>query len=172
MSDQALITEGEIAYVRSLHPTLNIRQLTNQQARFALLITNGFAKTKAAAQCGLDNTKMNELIEQPEFQVVLNHLINRKEEAVEITRDMLNMMLLESHAKAATATEEIMATRELGKMNDLYADNKKTAAQDITVNVVNVKQIQRLSDDDLMRIAGNSIIDMEPIDDESVNTGL
>lgn len=166
MSD--LVSQGELAYVRSLYPQLEISPLTTQQERLVLLLTNGYALEKAATLSGYEQHAAETLITQPSIQTLLKHISSSKKDSIEITRDMLNVMLLESHAKAATSTEEIMAVRELGKMNDLYKSDEKKGKQEVTLNVVNVKQIARMSDEDLFKVVGGSIIDGEVVDgDES-----
>jgi len=71
-----------------------------------------------------------------------------------VTRDHLTQLLLESHKKAANSAEEIMAIREMGKLHKLYEQ-----APMVQINTLNIEQNQKkievLSDEELLRMAGN-----------------
>jgi len=85
------------------------------------------------------------------------------EQEFEITKNQLNLLLLEAHKKSATATEEVAAIRELGKINGLY---EKTEP-DITINIQqNVHKLEVLSDAELLRLAGRDeeLLSNEPIE--------
>jgi len=70
---------------------------------------------------------------------------------LEITRNQLNLMLLEAHKKSANSTEEVAAIRELGKINGLY----EPEAPDITINITqDIRKLEVMSDVDLLRLAG------------------
>ena len=61
------------------------------------------------------------------------------------------MMILEAHKKAATATEEIAAARELAKLYGLNSPEKQVV---VNYNVSRVEQLETLPDHELARIAG------------------
>ena len=71
-----------------------------------------------------------------------------------ITRDMISVLLLESHKKSANAAEEIMAIKELAKLHNMYEVKPTTV-----VNMVNieqhVKKLEVMTDDELLQLAGN-----------------
>lgn len=69
-------------------------------------------------------------------------------------------MLLDAHSKSANTTEEVMAIKELGKLNDLYPAERKRIEQTM-MKVDSEKQLKRLSEQQLMQITGD-IIDLEP----------
>ena len=73
------------------------------------------------------------------------------EQDVTVTRNQLNLLLLEAHKKSATATEEVAAIRELGKLNSLY----DAPEADITINIQqNVHKLEVMSDTELLKLAG------------------
>jgi len=82
---------------------------------------------------------------------------------LEVTRNQLNLLLLEAHKKSATATEEVAAIRELGKINGLY----EKMEPDITINIQqNVHKLEVMSDAELLRLAGRDeeLLSNEPIE--------
>ena len=84
-----------------------------------------------------------------------------------VTRDQLTNLLLESHRKSANATEEIMAIREIGKINGLYEDGKTPSL--VINNNYFEKQLDELSDEDLLQLSGgnkNLLALPEPIEGE------
>lgn len=83
----------------------------------------------------------------------------------EITKNQLNLLLLEAHKKSANATEEVAAIRELGKINGLY----ERTEPDITINIQqNVHKLEVLSDAELLKLAGRDeeLLTNEPIEAE------
>ena len=134
--------------------------LTPQQEKLVLLIFRGVSVKAAASHVGMDTATATEMIESEVAQYFIEEMRKREAKNIEITRDRLTLMLLEAHANSATAMEEIAAIRELGKMHDMYEDNKKATTQ-INVKVTNVKQIEKASDEELMKIVGETI-DLDP----------
>lgn len=137
-----------------------------QERQYLLLILNGSEPLTAAKTVGASVPQLfvQKMAADTRAQAVLEHAPAHQDQKVEITRDMLNVMLLSSHSRAVTATEEIMAIRELGKMNDLYADAKHKGTKIVNnvggthVNVTpGAKQIASMSDEQLMEMAGEAI---------------
>ena len=88
-----------------------------------------------------------------------------KDPDVKVTRNQLNVLLLAAHRKSATATEEVAAIRELGKLNGLYEAEKP----DVTINIQqNIQKLEVLSDEELLRLAGQScdLLVNEPLEGE------
>ncbi len=71
---------------------------------------------------------------------------------LDIRRDDINRLLLESHKKCSTAAEEVMVLKELAKINGHY--EKKPSTQ---INVLHieqtVKRIESMSDEQLLELA-------------------
>mgnify|MGYP006413109861 FL=1 len=89
------------------------------------------------------------------------------EQEFKITRNQLNLLLLEAHKKSANSTEEVAAIRELGKINGLY----EKEAPDITINITqDIRRLEVMSDADLLTLAGQDteLLTNEPLDYEVV----
>lgn len=144
---------------------------TAQEKQYLLFLLNGVKPLAAAKAVGatVPAAFVQRLNDDPRAQEVMAQVPAFQTEKVEITRDMLNVMLLDSHSRAATATEEIMAIRELGKMNDLYADAKHKGLKIVnnigTTQVsIAAKRIEALSDEELLRLSGDDILTLDPAD--------
>ncbi len=138
------VTETQI---RALAPRGSF--LTTQELTFVKHYVRGMSPSQAAREAGYHPTHGTELLKKVEIaeacavmrEQVAKHL------GVEITRDLISGMLLEAHRKASTATEEIAAARELGKLHGLYEPEKTTQ---VTKHVHTIQQLEACSDDDLI----------------------
>ncbi|MDG1462280.1 MAG: hypothetical protein P8R04_01825, partial [Gammaproteobacteria bacterium] len=66
-------------------------------------------------------------------------------------------------ANAANATEEIAAIRELGKMHDVYAQAQEDRKNNLHTAVqINHNTVQKLTDQDLLKIAQLTAGELEP----------
>ena len=157
-----LLRDTDLVNVRSLYPYLRISPLTSQQEKAILLYFRGLTKAQAATEAGYTSHKGVGFLNSPEAVAIMDYLRADELQDIRVSRDSLTGMLLASHAKAATATEEIMAVREIGKMHDLYAsdaNNKGGNTLIINGNVQNIKQIERMDDSKLLELAGFETLD-------------
>ena len=72
-------------------------------------------------------------------------------------------MYLEAHRKSATATEEKNVVDSLCKLHGLFMPENATQ---ININVDKVQQLERLSDAELLKLAGADTKYLEPANDE------
>lgn len=154
-----LLTPAEYTELAVLVPYLNIKPLTRQMEQAVLLYLRGMSANAAATAAGYaDGAQLRAWLNSEEGNAVLDYVSKRHHEAVNVTRDRIATMFFEAHAKAANATEEISATRELAKLYDLYENEKRKGAVNVQINnhqnVTNVKQLERLSDAELLELAG------------------
>lgn len=140
-----------------MHTTVDVvprgRFLTEQEKRFVGLYAQGMtgkAAARAAGYSHLDSLKLLERQDVIESLAIMRQRMNEELGAV-ITRDFVGAMILEAHKKAATATEEITAARELARLYGLNAPEKTVSVQ---YNVTRVEQLESLPDAELARIAG------------------
>lgn len=165
-----LIRESDLAYIRSAYPLLEVRSLSTQQEKFLLYVVRGASVKDAADHVGMSTGAAYALYRSEQFKVLADYLreviLGMSQTETKITREMLNMMLLEAHSKAATATEEIAAVRELGKMNDLYLDAQRKAGVEVKIDIhnLNERSIERLSDSELIELS-DADYSLEPCHD-------
>jgi len=155
------ITAGDIAYLQSCYPRAAITPLTAQQEQFVLYILRGMAPTQAARGAGYKSpsSTAGQLMQMDKIQAVLAHLRSEEMDSIKVTRDQLTLMLFEAHRKSATATEEITAVRELGKMHGLYEPDK---VQTQNLHLHKVEQLERMDEDDLVKLAGADDFHLPP----------
>ena len=156
-----LVTKADLARMREITPHLDVRPLTSAEQRVVLGVCRGLSVTQACNAAGLKASDVTRLRQDEAFLTVCDYMKEVKygyeQRELVVTRDMLNKMLFESHRKAESAMEEISAVRELGKMNDLYLNERRKAGVEININpekITNEKQLERLDDAALIELTG------------------
>ena len=136
-------------------------RLTVQQERFVFLLVQGMTPKQAARGAGYaENTSPSSILSLKPVSEAVRWFQQTGRDQVKVNRDKLTMMLFDAHSHAATATEEIAAVRELGKMHGLYeSDQQKIKANQVNVEI-KVSKYENMTDEELMRIAG--IDSLEP----------
>ena len=157
-----LATPADLAEIQSLYPYMDIQPMSRQLEQAMMYYIRGFSLSAASRAAGYTNaTTLTDYIQSEEGNAILEYINNKHFQDIRVTRDLLTQMLFEAHAKSATATEEIAAIRELGKMHDLYENEKRKSAVNLTIGndikIINPKQIERMSDQQLLELAGDSL---------------
>lgn len=154
----ALITEADVNYLQSCCPLLEIEMPTSQQQNLLLLYFRGMSLKDAAQEVGYKNARpANVYIESEAGTAMLKMLRDREFTDVRITRESLTGMFMECYHFAATAAEKIAATRELGKLHDLYPNESKRTSISITQNNIgdlNAKTVVGMTDAQLAALVG------------------
>lgn len=145
------------ALVQHTAGILGLARLNHQEARLVEEILRGVPLIPAAKAAGIKRQESHEVLARPHVAQTLAYLRDQyAQEDVIVDRNKLNLMLFEAHSKAATATEEIMAIRELGKMNGCYEPEKRQ----VQVNQhMTYEQVQQLDTDELLRLAEEDGLD-------------
>ena len=73
---------------------------------------------------------------------------------VRVTRADITLLMLESHRKAENSSEEIMALREVAKLNDLYPNATTKVDVSITHVEQSLKELEKMSTEELLALAG------------------
>ena len=122
--------------------------------------------TKAAAGRAAgyrDVDRVYSLFKTDKVQKALQYLRNEMREEVKFDKNTATSMYLEAHRKSATATEEKNVVDSLCKLHGLFMPENATQ---ININVDKVQQLERLSDAELLKIAGADTKYLEPANDE------
>ena len=141
-------TRGVVA--QSVYSTKGLKHLSRQKEMFCFHVASGASPVAAGKAVGATPEQAKEWFRDKQIQQVVEGIHDAQMEGVRFTREKLASMLLQSYYKAATATEEIAAVREIGKLQGLYAPE----TQEVTLNLNNAKQLETLSDAELARLAG------------------
>lgn len=121
--------------------------ITEQERQALHYLTRGFSKSAAAKAAGLPSASV---FTRPHVIEAMKDINSDSTAEIKVTRDTLTQMLFESHRKSATATEEIAAAREIGKLHGLYESDKM---KQTSVNVHVIEQIESLPVDELLELA-------------------
>lgn len=155
-----MITGYDLQHMRAAYPDLDIEPLTVQEERVLLYVLRGLTIPQAAKAVGMTGAQGHALAKSESFEVMRAYLeefrLGKQQLEIKVTRDTLTQMLFEAHAKSATATEEISAIRELGKMHDLYLDAQRKAGVEINIGAkaTSTKHLERMDDDMLIELSG------------------
>jgi len=134
--------------------------LTMQQEKFVLLITSGMSI--AAAGRGAGYATPNSAYEAHKVATVQKALQWYREEMRETVKfDIQNAhtMYMEAYSSSANATEMKNTTDSLVKLHGLAAPDNATQ---VNININGTKQLERMSDEELLKIAGKDINYLEP----------
>ena len=119
--------------------------LSAPMMKFASLVIAGERPQQAAISAGYEPKRAANLLRARRIQAFIAEEQNHYREKYRLEREQLVQMLLAAHCRATSATEEIAAIRELGRLLGLYPVTKKS--------VKKVHHIEELSDNELLKIA-------------------
>jgi hypothetical protein len=154
----SLVTEYDIAYIKSTYPLLDIKPISPQYEQALMYYLRGHTPAQAARAAGMNTTaRFSAYVASEEGKALLSVLRDREFEDVRITRGQLTSMFMEAYHVAATATEMVAAARELGKLHGIYPDSRPQ----VNVNIDNrggnsevtitTRQMQKMSDAELLQ---------------------
>jgi hypothetical protein len=131
-----------------------LEPLTHMQRLYVEARLKGLSKVAAATAAGMSQPRSNYYKFEESAAVKEALRIAREIGATEImfTRKKAHEMLLEAHANAATATEQIFAIREMIKLHGVAAPEVKELRHQVTGKVEH-EAVKRLSTEDLLRLA-------------------
>ena len=135
---------------QSVYATEGLKTLSRHKEMFCFHLASGARPAAAGKAVGAPAEQALDWAKDPQIREVVDGIHSTQVEGVRFTREKLSSMLLQSYYKAATATEEIAAVREIGKLQGLYAPE----TTELNVNLNNSKQLETLSDAELAKLAG------------------
>lgn len=140
---------------------LGLPELNPQEQRYLLSRFRGLTQGTAARASGMATVSAKAFEESIHCQEVLTFMHEHAAESVGITREKLTLMLLDAHDLSATSGERVSAIRELGQLHSLYPQKGPSVAVQINNNITNEKQLEKMSDEDLLKLSGNQF-SLEP----------
>jgi len=78
------------------------------------------------------------------------------DEPLDISRAQMTLLMMESYKKSSSSAEEMLCLKEVAKMNGLYADKSPTTQINVLNIEQNIKKLEMLSDEELLKLAGHS----------------
>jgi len=139
---------------------LGINTLTSQEESYVQLRARNVNPSAAARSAGYRKPALAvaDLAERADVQRAIAYFREMSRQAsidagaIEFTRNDATAMLMESHAKSATATEEVNAIDKLIKLHGLNTPDT------LEINVTRKDQLEELSDEDLMKLSKQDIL--------------
>lgn len=154
--EEVTVSEADRTLVDALTTYTRSDSLTFQEQRFVMFCMKGLQPVAAARAAGYTAELAGpSLLRQKRIRQAMQNVTQYELYDTRVTRERLTHMLFEAHSHAATATEEINAIRELGKMHGTYEATKVEHKVDLEAKITNVRQLEQLSDAELAQLAGD-----------------
>lgn len=140
---------------------LSLGDLTVQQEKLVLYMARGMSIAAAGRAAGYSTQKASwEASKRPAVQKALEYFREQMREEVRYTRAHAHQMYLDAYQAAATSTEMKNTVDSLVKLHGLATPDNATQ---ININVnTSTKQLERLTDEELLKLAGREIDYLEP----------
>ncbi len=135
---------------QSIYSNKDIKKLTRQQELFCFHMSTGTSIEECAKSVGATLDQATNWLTTREVKTVIQGFNDLNLQGAEITRNKLATLFFQSYYRAGSATEEISALREIGKLKGLYAPEQ----QEVTVKAANIRQIEAADDATLAKLAG------------------
>jgi len=137
--------------------------LTMQQEKLISLMCSGMTTAAAGRGAGYSCPQAAYAAAKvPDVQKALEYYRQEMREEVKFSNQNAHMMYMEAYNSSANATEMKNTTDSLVKLHGLAAPENATQ---VNININGTKQLERMSDADLLKIAGKDIDYLEPKSD-------
>lgn len=139
---------------------LNLNDLTIQQEKLVQMIASGMSIAAAGRAAGYASPHTaRDAAKRPAVAKALEFLREEMRETVNFRRENAHMMYMESYQAAANATEMKNTVDSLVKLHGLGTPDSTT---EVNINIQGTKQLERMTDAELLQIAGQDIKYLEP----------
>lgn len=149
------VTKGDILALKQSHPDMDIKMPSVRQQRMLMLYLRGSPRSTIKAAVGDEaGSATSTFLNSDTFKLLVDLFRTREIDDIRTSRNYLTDLLFQSYHKAGSTMEEVAAIREIGKLNGLYKsdDQKANITVNQTGNIQNVKQLERLSESELLKI--------------------
>ena len=135
-------------------------ELTMQQEKLVSLISSGMTVAAAGRGAGYASpSTAYQAAKVPAVQKAVEYFRQEMREEVKYTNKHAHMMYMEAYNSSANATEMKNTTDSLVKLHGLAAPENQPQ---VNININGTKQLERMTDEDLLKIAGKDIDYLEP----------
>ena len=156
------MSDSERAELQSHYPYmgLNLNELSVQEERLILYHLKGMTKAAAGRAAGYLNIEhVYDIFKKPKIIQAVNYLREESRREFNFDKGTATSMYLEAHRKSANATEEKNIIDSMCKLHGLFTSENPTQ-----INIINgeVEKLENLSDEELLKIAGDDTKYLEP----------
>lgn len=117
----------------------------------------GMTNRAAAAAAGMSESEAVNISRTEDVRQALETGRQASIKATGMDREKITEMLMDAYRAAESATEMVMAARELGKLHGVYAAQKVEHTHEVT-KVTKFEQLKQLSNEDLERITRGELV--------------
>ena len=159
MAEDQLMPHNEF---QSLKPYmgLNASDLTVQEERLVQLITSGMSVAAAGRAAGYNNRNQAlEVSKRPKVAQAIDYFRRELAEEIKFTRRNAHTMYMDTWTSCANATEMKNTVDSLVKLHGLSTPEPTTQ---VNIQINGAKQLQRMSDEELLKIAGQDQDYLDP----------
>ena len=143
---------------------LNINDLTIQQEKLVQLVASGMSVAAAGRAAGYSSPQTaREAAKRPAVAKALEFLREEMRETVNFKKENAHMMYMEAYTSSANATEMKNTVDSLVKLHGLAIPDNSTQ---VNIHVQGTKQLERMSDEDLLKLAGQDTKYLEPTSED------
>ena len=158
-----LVTPHEGFQAELPYMGLTLGSLTIQQEKLVTLICSGMSITAAGRGAGYSHpTCAFAAHKLPAVQKAIQYFREQMRESIKFSTQNAHVMYMEAYNASATATEMKNTTDSLVKLHGLAAPENATQ---VNININGTKQLERMTDEDLLKIAGKDLDYLEPKSD-------
>jgi len=137
--------------------------LTMQQEKLVTLMASGMSTAAAGRGAGYSCSQTAyAAAKRPEIKKALDYFREELRETVKFSNQNAHMMYMEAYNASVNATEMKNTTDSLVKLHGLAVPDN---APQVNININGTKQLERMTDEDLLKIAGKDIHYLEPKSD-------
>lgn len=133
-----------------------------KERRYVEARLQGLAQTAAARAAGLDASSATRVERNPRVKEAIRYLLKESTVNVnELTKSDVLTGMMDAVNASATASELVMAWREIGKLLGVYEPEKKV----LEIKDYSQQELNEMRDEELLQLAGGRMQDVIDVDD-------
>lgn len=140
---------------------LQVGELTVQQEKLVQFICSGMTISAAGRAAGYSSPQSSwEAAKKPNVQKAIEYFRQEMREEVKFGVNEAHSMYMNAYVSSANATEMKNTVDSMVRLHGLAKETQQTTQVNVQIN--GAKQLERLSDDELLKIAGKDQSYLEP----------
>lgn len=138
---------------------LNLNELTSQQETYVLARVGGMNMKASARAAGYSERSVYDVEKNPAVQKAIEYFREQNREEVRFELADAHHMYMSAYRASANATEMKNTTDSLVKLHGI---SKEEQTPLVNIQIHGSKQLERMTDEELLELAGNTIDHLEP----------
>ena len=138
---------------------LNLNELTSQQETYVLARVGGMNMKASARAAGYSERSVYDVEKSPAVQKAIEYFREQNREEVRFELADAHHMYMSAYRASANATEMKNTTDSLVKLHGI---SKEEQTPLVNIQINGSKQLERMTDEELLELAGSTIDHLEP----------